>query len=830
MPINGGFESPEATRLGSSRQQAYFNHPGWRSVHGTWAAQSGSYYKVSPYQGQHFLRPSSRDGSVCELAQDIPINSFGSKPPKMILTQVSMRTGTGKDRTEAVFELLGSDNTVIRSVSSQLQKDTAWTTYNSCIRVPESAKTLRIRLIGHHRSGKITDAFFDEIQTHGAGPGYPASLSTKSSKDLISEHGSTADANRRNQLLIALAGSNEQGAGYLAALLREEKDASQRPKLLQLLLVSGHKVAAAPIRAALTGSDTDRKTVLEHIDLAPFDWAGQVAKLANQNSKHRLEYLEALAQHGAFQKLNTIFGISRSNESRLMILKALRKGSFTAEQLKPILSTNLHSGGNEDQRYESMRLLAQTGSPRYLKILESICKADTSLTHRGNYLRWAAGYNSVAAIKAMLPLVNRRIERCRGAFLQWVPSMDDETVGNWIRTTAVQSRDELLRQTAIASLRQQPRTGDAEILLKLSKDAEQSVAVAAIAGLNGETNTARNALTKILGGKKGPQAAAAITALAQSDSFDSGIEGIAARAATSNKHWQVRVAALAILAASAARHREIIVENLAHPIRQVRTAAIQALARARDKNTIETLLTRMGKERSTTRAFVAESLVSLTGVDKGNDAKLWQSWWSTVKANFTVPSITASKSRTALKSTATISTFYDLPVDTDNIVFVIDVSGSMKDEVRGDTKLATAKDEVVKVLIAMTKGQRKFNIVTFGTEPHSYQKTLQKASKDNIRKATNWIMRLETKGWTNIHDSLSMAMMTPGVESIFLLSDGAPSTGRYVEMKQVHDTITARNRSLMIRINTIAVGGDKRSRRFMKKLAEENFGKNRDHN
>ena len=149
---------------------------------------------------------------------------------------------------------------------------------------------------------------------------------------------------------------------------------------------------------------------------------------------------------------------------------------------------------------------------------------------------------------------------------------------------------------------------------------------------------------------------------------------------------------------------------------------------------------------------------------------------------------------------------------------------------RGDTKLATAKDEVIKVLQAMTSGKRMFNIITFGTQPQAYQKALQRATKDNTRKAIQWLKRLEPKGWTNIHDSVSMAMDMSGVESIFLLSDGAPSSGQYVGMSRVHDTITSRNRSLMIRINTIAVGGDKRSRSFMKKLAEENFGKNRNRN
>lgn len=828
IPVNGDFEAAGATQIGKARRQAFFDHPGWQATTGTWAAQTGSYYKVTPHQGRRYLRPRSREGKLCELVQEVTIAAFGAPRPKAILTRAVMRTGVGKDRTEVVFEVLDETGTVIAKAGSESQADTEWTPYHSLLRVPATAKAVRIRLIGHHRTGKITDAFFDDVRLESAGPGHPRSLAGKPGKVLITEYEKAADPAIRRRLLVGLAGSDNLGAEYLSGLLAKEQDPADRKDLLRLLLISGQKAATAPLRAALRGDEIDRRTVLLDLDLAPFDWAGQVARLANEQTEHCSEYLEALARHGAFQKLNTLFGIARKAGFRLQILKALRKGAFSAEQLTPILSTNLHANGNEDQRYESMRLLAGTGSPRYLKILEAMCKLDSNLTHRGNYIRWAAGYNSMAAIKAMLPLVGRDVERCRGAFLQWAPGMTDPAVGDWMRETAAQGREPMLRRTAVAHMRQQPRSGDTALLLKLASDKADTVALAAIGGLSGATEAGEQ-LRKLVEGRSGPRAAGALTALAGPGDVQPGVEALAVRIAADSKHWQARVAAISILSRKAGQHRDLLAKNLQHPTRQVRTAAIHGLGQARDKKTIETLLAHLEEERSTTRAFVVETLVSLTGVDKGNSAGLWRSWWSTVKSEFVVPA-SAPKKTSPRKVIGTTATFYDLPVDTDNIVFVIDVSGSMKTEVRGDTKLATAKDEVVKVLATMTKGRRMFNVVTFGTTPRAYQKALQRATKDNIRKAANWIMRLETKGWTNIYDSLTMAMNMPGVESIFLLSDGAPSVGEYVDMVQVRKTITSHNRSLMIRINTIAVGGSKRSRRFMKKLAEDNFGKNRDHN
>jgi len=823
-PANGGFEATDAREVGKSRSHAFYTVEGWRTKAGAWAAQTGVYYKVRAHDGQRFLRPRARDGARCELQQDVAIPAFGATRPRALLTKVYMRTGIGKDRTEVVFEMLDEDGTVLSGSSSQPQSDTEWTAYHSLLRVPTTARSVRIRLIGHHVSGKITDAFFDAVQLQGVGPGHPQSLADKSAADLISEHSTATDPARRKRLLVALAGTDNKGATYLSQLLRKESRPDNQAELLRLLLISGQKAAARPVEQALTGSDLARRAVLQNLDLAAPDLAGKVAMLASKETEHCMEYLEALAIHGVFQKLNALFGMTRSKSLRLSILKALQKGSFTAQVLNPILSTNLHASGHEDQRYQSMKLLAATGSARYLKVLETVCKAEASLTRRGHYFRWAAGYDSVDAVKAMLPLVSRQVERCRGAFLEWAPTMPNAAVGDWMRRAGASNRDPLLRRTAIAWMRQ--NTTDLALLLKLTGDPQDSVATAAITALSG-VEGAGPRLRALVKSGSGARAGAAMAAL-KSDP-DPAVTALAVKAAQESKHWRVRVAAIAALARDAKQHHELLCACLTHPARQVRTAAIQALVGSREKRAIEVLLTRLDQEHSTTRAFVAEALVSLTGVDKGHDARLWRTWWSAVRSDFVVPAA-APKAMKARGAGATIATFFDVPVQTDNIVFVIDVSGSMKTEVRGDTKLATAKDEVIKVLRAMAKGPRRFNIITFGTQPQAYHKALQRATPDNIRKAISWLKRLEPKGWTNIHDSVLMAMDMSGVESIFLLSDGAPSSGEYVGMSKVRDTIAARNRSMMIRINTIAVGGDKRSRSFMKKLAEENFGKNRDHN
>ena len=60
----------------------------------------------------------------------------------------------------------------------------------------------------------------------------------------------------------------------------------------------------------------------------------------------------------------------------------------------------------------------------------------------------------------------------------------------------------------------------------------------------------------------------------------------------------------------------------------------------------------------------------------------------------------------------------------------------------------------------------------------------------------------------------------PDVDTIYLLSDGAPSAGKHTAPGEILREIRRKNRSRQIAINTISLGRSD----LMKKLAEQNGG------
>ncbi|XP_078691768.1 inter-alpha-trypsin inhibitor heavy chain H4-like [Branchiostoma floridae x Branchiostoma belcheri] len=114
-----------------------------------------------------------------------------------------------------------------------------------------------------------------------------------------------------------------------------------------------------------------------------------------------------------------------------------------------------------------------------------------------------------------------------------------------------------------------------------------------------------------------------------------------------------------------------------------------------------------------------------------------------------------------------------------NVVFVIDVSGSMSGDKIRQTKEAMA------VILGELQGMDFFNIVTFSDRTTRWKSELQVANQENVRAAHTYVNNMKALGGTNINDAIieSSALLDRvlGRDSrasmIVLLTDGQPTTG-----------------------------------------------------
>lgn len=161
-------------------------------------------------------------------------------------------------------------------------------------------------------------------------------------------------------------------------------------------------------------------------------------------------------------------------------------------------------------------------------------------------------------------------------------------------------------------------------------------------------------------------------------------------------------------------------------------------------------------------------------------------------------------------------TFYGVFVHAKNMLFILDISGSM------DIKEARLQ---LKNAYHSLSSEENFNIITFAEVVNCWQEKIMPATKENQQNADAWIQEILPGGYTNFYNGLKMgfdiACDVPHTE-IYLVSDGKPTCG-IVDLSQILKHVNKWNSGKKIRIHAIGIGFHQ-DQQFLKKLAAENGG------
>ncbi|MEZ6013668.1 MAG: HEAT repeat domain-containing protein [Planctomycetota bacterium] len=352
-------------------------------------------------------------------------------------------------------------------------------------------------------------------------------------------------------------------------------------------------------------------------------------------------------------------------------------------------------------------------------------------------------------------------------------------------------------------------------------------------------------------------------------------EGVVARLVPmcADKEIAVRCAALDGLAALAADEvRAPAVAALTDQAWQVRASAIAALGLVRHTSSIPPLLERLELEEGRLKADAAAALDRLTGRNFGTRLELWKQFWASYGERYQIPTdeelATLRAKQAARKAEyqgAPGSTVYH-GVDSPSrrIVFVIDVSGSMEDEVVDKERFAGtqypswSRMDIVKTELARTiealESYVEFQIIAFATETKSWKKDLVPANVLNKSSAIDFVKRLAPLGGnsksdlasagltgaanleagkTNTYAALADALRLEAgtgtreayaaeIDTIFFLSDGMPTVGTWIDTEDILREVREGNALRKIVLHTIAIG--RFDKIFMQRLASENGG------
>uniref|UniRef100_A0A665TWI6 Inter-alpha-trypsin inhibitor heavy chain family member 6 n=1 Tax=Echeneis naucrates TaxID=173247 RepID=A0A665TWI6_ECHNA len=170
-----------------------------------------------------------------------------------------------------------------------------------------------------------------------------------------------------------------------------------------------------------------------------------------------------------------------------------------------------------------------------------------------------------------------------------------------------------------------------------------------------------------------------------------------------------------------------------------------------------------------------------------------------------------------------------LPVVPKDVIFVIDVSGSMI-----GTKIKQTKQAMSTILGDLREGDH-FNIITFSDKVHTWKKgRTVRATRQNVRDAKDFVKRIIAEGWTNINAALlSAAQLVNSPSSgssnhqsshrvplVIFLTDGEATIG-----VTVGDTILSNAKKALGAASLFGLAfGDDADFLLLKRLALDNRG------
>ena len=280
------------------------------------------------------------------------------------------------------------------------------------------------------------------------------------------------------------------------------------------------------------------------------------------------------------------------------------------------------------------------------------------------------------------------------------------------------------------------------------------------------------------------------------------------------------------------------IEALVDPAWQVRSAALRSLGKERDARLIDALLDAMEREKGALLPQVVACLIAATGADLGPEVADWRKYWERERDRYDPVEIARREAekeggqtyvRKADPDAARTPSYFGVEIVSRRIAFVIDCSGSMSASVTvpregggSETmeRIALAKDELLTAVEKLRPGTF-FNLVRFSNNPVNLHPKPVRLSKKSVKSAKQFVLGLQPGGGTNIYDSLAEVLKAGEVDTIFFLSDGAPSMGTFIDTERILEEILRLNEESQVTIHTISVGF---TSTFMEQLAEQTRG------
>ncbi len=257
--------------------------------------------------------------------------------------------------------------------------------------------------------------------------------------------------------------------------------------------------------------------------------------------------------------------------------------------------------------------------------------------------------------------------------------------------------------------------------------------------------------------------------------------------------------------------------------------SIDALVVRKSKAGIPALIGKLesiGGERSTVYYAVLDGLLLLTGQEY-ETIEDWRKFWEIQGPTLDPANLDAGDGTTGVERkkarTPRDPEFFGVEVVSQKVMFVIDTSGSMVlyDEGGGEEgggkgaswqqrqRIKRVRDQL-KAVIQKLRTNSRFNIISYSDQLQNFnEKGIVPASGTWKKKAVQFADGLKANGFTHTDEAMRAAFQDKSIDTIMLLSDGAPVHDGSQEnlIPRILDDVRKMNRVRKVKIYTFGFDG-----------------------
>ena len=215
--------------------------------------------------------------------------------------------------------------------------------------------------------------------------------------------------------------------------------------------------------------------------------------------------------------------------------------------------------------------------------------------------------------------------------------------------------------------------------------------------------------------------------------------------------------------------------------------------------------------------WIADALQDWSGKTFGLDAELWRGWADTLSPGWKPPARTEAVRRLHPSE----PNLCGMPILSDSMAILVDMTGwTAEEDAGGATGKARFRKELERMLRSLPQ-HSTFKLVPYAESPVECGRDwLLEVRLESINGALKCFGECKASGQDNFLEAARRALIVPGIDTIVVVTDSAPSGARHVHPDLVLEELTLDNRFRGVFIEALLVGSDAEVEKQWKRLCD----------